>query len=77
MLILLYDFSISFLIPKIKYFYHIQNEGKTALHKAAENGQTEIVKYLLDSDIFFNASDKVSTESIIPYVHILIFFLSI
>ena len=49
----------------------IQNEGKTALHKAAENGQTEIVRFLLDSDIFFNASDKVSTDSINSYVHTL------
>ena len=42
------------------YFHHVQ-DGKTALHFAAEGGHTEVVKYLLENTTAeVNAKDRVS-----------------
>ena len=42
------------------YSHHVQY-GKTALHRAAERGHTEVVKYLLENTTAqVNAKDYVS-----------------
>ena len=49
------------------YFHHVQDD-KTALHCAAEAGQTKIVKYLIENTTAqVNAKDRVSHWKLFAY----------
>lgn len=47
------------MLKKVSLFFYTQI-GYTALHIAAENGNTEIVKLLIDAGIILNIRDQVS-----------------